>query len=562
MVQRKGDPLPLETMETGIYQIEKTVEFSTFSMLFEGKNRNTGKAVLVRRWFPASVTTAQDQARIHEEVAAFQAVQYPGLLPLLEVSTTRESVFLVSMAVPGGTLGMHLGQAFPEPLPLAEAQSIITQVGRALAALHHHGLCHGHLTPHAIFFSEPDLVFLGEFRLPSVLACLPTYQPVLEEGMPWCWYMAPEQFSGAFDAATDQYALGCLAYHLLTGRVPFSGSARATLFQKHVHDQPRALRELNPALPAHIEEAVLKALAKQATERHASMQAFLEALDLPSRGTIAEQDTAENLVLPLLAAAPAQSMSVPATLQPGRVQAAVTGIFHRIITSAPATSIARPLTGGASHLRQSRAQVSVARIFHTITKSAPAISLSRVLANERRQLSSSPRRREFAVLALAIILVLILVLTAGGWLLASSHHALRQATKGTLSAVSTATSAPTQSKTQVPALSSPTPEMSPTPQVSATSAVPAITPFVDCVTQTGSSLQAEFGYQNPQTVTVTIPQGSTNEISPSNADGVQPMSFAPGIHHQVFHVRFFKHGTVAWTLNGMAATASSSSPPC
>lgn len=127
--------------------------------------------------------------------------------------------------------------------------SIIVQVGQALAALHQHGLCHGNLMPQAVFFSEPDLVFLGEFRLPAVLACLPSYQPALEEGMPLCWYLAPEQFSGRFHAATDQYALGCLAYHLLTGRLPFSGSARATLLQRHLQEQPCALREHNPDLP-------------------------------------------------------------------------------------------------------------------------------------------------------------------------------------------------------------------------------------------------------------------------------------------------------------------------
>src|SRR5260370_31049984 len=103
--------------------------------------------------------------------------------------------------------------------------------------------------------------------------------------------MAPERVHGGASAESDQYALGCLAYLLFTGQVPFAGSARATLLQKHQRDQPKPLAELNPAIPAPIETALFKALAKQPTARYRSVQAFLEALEDPHRAAIANQDT-------------------------------------------------------------------------------------------------------------------------------------------------------------------------------------------------------------------------------------------------------------------------------
>src|SRR5260370_9779864 len=103
--------------------------------------------------------------------------------------------------------------------------------------------------------------------------------------------MAPERVHGGASAESDQYALGCLAYLLFTGQVPFAGSARATLLQKHQRDQPKPLTELNPAIPAHIETALFKALAKQPAARYRSVQAFFEALEDPHRAAIANQDT-------------------------------------------------------------------------------------------------------------------------------------------------------------------------------------------------------------------------------------------------------------------------------
>ncbi len=137
---------------------------------------------------------------------------------------------------------------------------------------------------------------LGEFLVRGVLASIQDYQHILDENVPRCLYMAPEQFHGKLDAKTDQYALGCLAYVLLTGRVPFAGSARATLLQKHERDEPQALTAINPAVPAHIEEAVLRSLAKIPDKRYSSVQAFLEALDIPGEKVLADQNTVKQAV--------------------------------------------------------------------------------------------------------------------------------------------------------------------------------------------------------------------------------------------------------------------------
>ena len=273
----------------GVYQIEKQIRHSAYSVLGLGKKLETGLPVLLRLWFTAHATTTAAQKRIQMEVAALQQIQHPHLMPLLEVGASAQGIFLVSVQASFGSLHDRLHQSFLKPLPFEEALQLIQQVGQGLHALHQQGITHGNLTPHAIFFNEPGHARLGEFRMHSILACIEHYQPALDEGVPHCWYMAPEQFHGVSSAQSDQYALGCLAYLLLTGQVPFTGSARATLLQKHQRDQPLPLTEYNPAISRHVEAALLKALAKHPAERYSSVQAFLEALEYPQRTVLAEQ---------------------------------------------------------------------------------------------------------------------------------------------------------------------------------------------------------------------------------------------------------------------------------
>lgn len=523
---KKRKNMPFELMYASAYQKEEIIEHSTYSTLFVGKKGGTRQTVLVRHWLTAHAATPEEQARIQTEVAARRAVRHPHLLPVLEASMTEQGIFLVSADAPAGVLSTRLAQHFAEPLPLDEALSLITQVGQALAALHQQGIVHGNLSPHAIFFATQRHASLGECRLPGILACIPDYQPALDEGTPRCWYMAPEQFAGVYDASTDQYALGCLAYQLLTGRVPFAGSARATLRQKHLQDQPRPLSERNPALPAYLEDVVLKALAKQPTERYPSVQAFLDALEQPSRAAIAAQETGEQPVL----------------------DTAWTGSSAR--TQEPAGAHRARATRGTE--RSDRRNIPLAR-------------LRRLVAGRQRPFLLSPRWRGRWVLASAILLVLMLVLLTGRWLFFPGTHTRQMVGQPTAN-VSLLTPALTPSPGQAtaPAQRSPTPVVDPTPfpTVTPSPSARAVVPILDCVMPTGGTVVAEFGYQNPNASAMSIPPGGKNMLSPSSANGSQPTSFAPGSHHRVFQVAFFKRGTATWSLDGSTVTANSNSPQC
>jgi len=101
--------------------------------------------------------------------------------------------------------------------------------------------------------------------------------------------MAPEQFDGQVSVKSDQYALACIAYELLTGRKPIPGphimtsDAWMIWSQKHKQDEVVRPRTLNPDIAGHVEEALLKALQKERTQRHMSIAAFITQMTSDTR---------------------------------------------------------------------------------------------------------------------------------------------------------------------------------------------------------------------------------------------------------------------------------------
>jgi serine/threonine protein kinase len=261
--------------------VEELLEQSPYRLLYRGSDRTSGRSVLIYHWATAMITSTEQKERLEREVTLFQRLAHPHILPVSEILIQQRGLSLVSPYPAQGSLQARLSALSFHPFPPGEARLILQQVGLALHHAHQHHILHGALTPGAIFFTEDHHIVVSGFRFQSILAAIPDYQPEQEERLPKLWYMAPEQFDGVLDEKSDQYALGCLAYALLTGHVPFPGYTRATLVRKHQNESPKPLSAYNPNISANIENAILVALAKQPDLRHASIQYFLQALEEP-----------------------------------------------------------------------------------------------------------------------------------------------------------------------------------------------------------------------------------------------------------------------------------------
>jgi serine/threonine-protein kinase len=217
-------------------------------------------------------------ARFRREAAAARKVSSPSVIRIHDLGEARTSartclLYLSMEYFAGRTLAEVISQR--GSVPLGEVKDILQQVGAGLDAAHGAGVIHRDLKPSNILVGERGAVKIIDFGLAvtTVAEGLTATGAIL--GTPH--YMAPEQVRGkAVDARADIYALGALAYHLVTGKPPFAGDNPIAIGFAHLSEQPTAPRVIRKDVPAGLDAAILQALAKEPNERPASARAFLD----------------------------------------------------------------------------------------------------------------------------------------------------------------------------------------------------------------------------------------------------------------------------------------------
>lgn len=249
-----------------------------------------GDRVVVKLFEALPPGSPEEQDQALEEVRLLTYLEHPAILPLLDDGLYEQLLYVVSPYAEGGSLRQRLGGAPGELLPLKETLNILRQVGEALHFAHQQHIVHANLKPENILFQEDGRVLLGDFLLP-VLAKSEVAWRLLSTFA--AFYMAPEQFHSAATPLSDQYALACLAYELLTGRPPFEADNLTLLARLHATHRPVSPASLQPQRAQHVEQVILRALAKRPEKRYPSVQAFLADLLAPPplRFPLAIQDT-------------------------------------------------------------------------------------------------------------------------------------------------------------------------------------------------------------------------------------------------------------------------------
>ena len=201
-------------------------------------------------------------------------LRHPHIVQVLDFGVDNRVPFIVMEYVPNGTLR----QRYPKgtQLPLNMLVSYIKQVADALQYAHDEKLIHRDVKPENILLRSDDDVLLSDFGI-ATMARSSRSQSVLEMAGTIA-YMAPEQLQGKPVIASDQYALGIIAYEWLCGERPFHGGP-IEIATQHMLVPPPLLLQKVPNLSPDIEQVVLTVLQKEPSKRFASIQAFANALE-------------------------------------------------------------------------------------------------------------------------------------------------------------------------------------------------------------------------------------------------------------------------------------------
>ncbi|MBA3319374.1 MAG: protein kinase [Gemmatimonadales bacterium] len=205
--------------------------------------------------------------RFKREAITIAHLNHPNIVSCYSVRQAAGLHFFVMRYIRGRSLDQVIHEAGRLPLPIA--RSILCQVGSALTYAHRSRVVHRDIKPANILVDEDGNAVVTDFGIAKV-AALPgqTHSGALV-GTPA--YMSPEQCSGSeVSGASDQYALGAVAYEMVTGVAPFTGSS-LTVMQAQVEQPPLPIRDRFPDCPAELEAAIFRMLAKDPADRFPNM---------------------------------------------------------------------------------------------------------------------------------------------------------------------------------------------------------------------------------------------------------------------------------------------------
>jgi len=243
---------------------------------------------VVVKVLPDEIATVLSRERFRREILTSATLQHPNIVPVISAGDKAGLIHFVMPFVDGESLRGRLQR--DGTLTPVSVVSIMRDVARALAYAHERGVVHRDIKPDNVLLSGGTAV-VADFGVAKAFASAregthghsATLTNVgMSLGTPA--YMAPEQVAGdtKVDARTDLYALGALAYEALCGRPVFPRESVAAILRAHLTDAPEPPRKIKPAIPAALEEAVLRCLEKDPAARPQSASELLAILENPA----------------------------------------------------------------------------------------------------------------------------------------------------------------------------------------------------------------------------------------------------------------------------------------
>jgi hypothetical protein len=274
--------LALAEAHGGRYAIERELARGGMATVYLARDLRHDRqvAIKVMRDEVAAVVGA---ARFLEEIRVTALLQHPHILPLFDSGSVAGLLWYAMPFVDGETLRSRLTR--DRQLTVEEAVRIAREVADALEHAHAKGVVHRDVKPENILLHDGHAL-VADFGIALALEHAGGERLTktgLTIGTPQ--YMSPEQAAGerAIDARVDVYALGAVLYEMLAGDPPFAAESQQAVLLRILHEPPAALSLVRANIPAAVDSAVRRALAKRPDQRFATAAAFAAALVVPER---------------------------------------------------------------------------------------------------------------------------------------------------------------------------------------------------------------------------------------------------------------------------------------
>ncbi len=290
----------------GDYEILAPIGAGGMGRVFKVRNVISNREEAMKVLLPDFAAQPELAARFLAEIRTLGTLGHPNIAQLRTAFQYQNHFVMVMEYVEGSTLEKLASNG---PIPLDQMLDYASQTLAGLSYAHSHGVTHRDIKPANIMITSHGVAKLMDFGIAKSTEDVQLTRPGTTMGS--VYYMSPEQVQGgAIDARSDIYSFGVTLYEMFTGKKPFVSESSYTVLNAQINEAPVPLLEVNPALPAELNEIVLKAMAKDPGQRFQNADAMRNALRSVREPQAASAPVAAGPVAP----APAQVMATAAAV--------------------------------------------------------------------------------------------------------------------------------------------------------------------------------------------------------------------------------------------------------
>ena len=263
-----------ERVTSAGFRIDRELGGGGMARVFLATDISLDRQVVIKV-LSADQSAGVNGARFRREIQLVARLQHPHVVPILSAGEAEGALYYIMPFLPGESLRARLARE--GPVPVADAVGTLREILDALSFAHANGVIHRDIKPENVLIGGGHAVVadFGVARALNEAGALTSSNLAL--GTPA--YMAPEQVAadGAIDHRADLYAVGVVAYEMLAGAPPFSGTP-TQLLKAHLTTAPAPLRQRRSDVPEGVAELVMRALEKEPAHRPQSAAEMLAAL--------------------------------------------------------------------------------------------------------------------------------------------------------------------------------------------------------------------------------------------------------------------------------------------
>jgi serine/threonine protein kinase len=262
----------------GGYRVDSFVARGGMGMIYKATQLALDRTVALKIVVPELAPDEAFRARFKREAQLAGTLDHPNILPVYEAGEIDGQLFLAMRFVVGTDLQTLIARE--HALSPERATAIIVQVASALDAAHSRGLVHRDVKPANILIAAEygeERAYLTDFGLTKNVAASAQLTRT-GQMVGTLDYVAPEQLEGGVvDGRVDTYALACVLFVAVTGRVPFDRPTDAAKLWAHVNDPRPSAAEASPSVSGGLDAVIRRGMATRREDRYESSGAFARA---------------------------------------------------------------------------------------------------------------------------------------------------------------------------------------------------------------------------------------------------------------------------------------------